>query len=279
MESPFHESLQSGAGSKYLQPCSLFGTLENLGNFRIRNILKVAQNQRQPLLIRQLIQHLLQQNLQFVPIFIRNLGRLILIDQLLDTAGFLNTQFAEGVCFLTPDTSELVIALIDGNAVKPGEKGALQIEFRQRKIDFGKYLLRDVLDFIAGSEIVVGKVEDCLLIFSDQFLEGKGIPGLASADQFAVIFWTWLPHKGDPVRALWFSGYPLQSLAGRLQSGVLFAKAKTDIPGTQSGFTKKAAPRYYGNPDLLYEVPGKLNIGQRTDCAELCHYVIRASRN
>src|SRR5512137_729496 len=110
-----------------------------------------------------------------MPVLIRNLGRFILADQILDSAGFLQTQFTESVCFLTPDSSELVIALVDRDAVKPGEKWALQIEFRQREVNFRKNLLCDILDFIAGSKIVVGKIENRLLIFCYQLFEREGI--------------------------------------------------------------------------------------------------------
>jgi hypothetical protein len=108
---------------------------------------------------------------------------------------------------LPPNTPELVIALVDGNTVQPREKRTPRIELRKREIDFGKDFLRYILDFVAGTQIVIGEIENGLLILSHKLFKCKGIPFLASANHVAVIVWVWfLQHKADPIFALQLLG-------------------------------------------------------------------------
>jgi hypothetical protein len=84
------------------------------------------------------------------------------------------------------DAPQLVVTLVDGDAVEPREERPLLIELREGEIDFGEDLLRHVLRVVPGAEVVVDEVQNRLLVLVYDLLEGVLIPAPAPSDKSAI---------------------------------------------------------------------------------------------
>lgn len=205
----------------------------------------------------------------------------MLADQILDIIGFLRAQLAERAGSQAPDTPEFVIALVDSDPIKPGEKRPPGVELGQGEIDFGEDFLRDILKVFLKSKVMIGEVQNRLLIFSYQLFKCELLPVPASGDKLAVFICIgFLPHKINPTlfRSCRSSGNPLQSFCGGLQSGVSFAETKADIAGTSFRLMEEAASRNDCNPDILYEVVREIAIVKRAQRSESRHNIVRTLR-
>ena len=115
-------------GAEDFQTRGLFRTLQYCGHLGIGHSFNIPEDDDFALGIGKLGQDLLQQRLHLAPALIGMARGIGAAEHLFNTGCILKVKLAECVGFSAPDMPQLVITLIDSDAIQPGEKGAPDVE-------------------------------------------------------------------------------------------------------------------------------------------------------
>src|SRR5436309_4798500 len=176
---------------------------------------------------------------------------LVLADQRFDPVRVLQVELSESPDFLPPEAPELVVALVYGNPVEPGEERTIVVEFREREVNLGEYLLGDILYVAAVTDVVIDDIEDSLLILSDNFLECGLISFFAPPYQVAVVIGIGVFLHEDRFYLLWpaFGRLIFRSRSvAACKVSPLLQKQKRTYCAPSNGLLKKLLPGTTATP-------------------------------